>query len=477
MVVASAVAVLVAAWLVVDLNSSGRDAKQPDASQPRQADKLSSGESAPSADHGATDATVHFADDGLRIAVADETTTTVRRWNHKKRGFGPAEPMVDVVKGSTIPRVDKGPRPQTSLIVHERVGDGVESSLLSTLRKPNGQLMPTASRIWSDRVEITWRFEDADSWTVRRGNEKPRRATGGSFIDRSAAIRKGGRYQIEGQIKAKNVAKGGVDTLSYIVVVPPAPKRNLSATSDDEAWASNFNIATSEKQIRIFEWNSFIENPRIPISFFCDAFSDGYFIGDGRTFALGAGKAFSKKGDPLARLSTRVGSGWDPQDPQLNSRVFDGWIHKAVGVTRELGGDLQQVRRAWAGDDGLELLQSESDSAGALRKVKMAGSDPLCSVYGTEAPDIDVSYTYLANNDGSFLVLSEFDKAPSTEMLWETTSDFDDLSTYRGGCLKYFQNHGFEHLSGFPWKASMIVNFVGEPENSETCEIDEDGMM
>lgn len=407
---------------------------------------------------------------GTRIELQDSSTAQVRKWDAKKRGFASTTPAASFLKGGSLPPKSSRDSRDRWLMIEENGVDGRETSVVSTNRDRKGRLVPMSIRIWDTRAELAWDEAKATSWTLQKNESKPFKVSGGSYIDTDHDSAESVRYTLTGTIPDPKSRKGADSHITFVLIVPPPPGERVNASKEaSQTWSDHLRMASRGpgRIARFVEWNSFIEPSEIEVPLACNAEevlvglgTAKYFIGDGRSYTSGAGLAFNRKGDPLSRLSSRVGAGWDPANPNLNDDVFDDWIYKGVGVTRELDENFEEVRRAWAGDTGIRLTTSTSDAFEAYRVVEMAGSDPLCQVFGVQAPDINVWYDAWFTDDGYFDMYADFDKAPTTEVNWEATSDPSDASSYLGGCLYRFENKGFHNLASLSQQHIFVMLYA-----------------
>lgn len=410
---------------------------------------------------------------GTRIELSDPSTVQVRTWDTRKRGFSSAAPAASVLKNGSLPLKARPDSRSRWLLIEENGASGPETSVVSTNRDRKGRLIPISVRIWDTRAELAWDHKKATSWTLQKNESKPFKVTGGSYVDTDQGPAKSVRYTLTGKVPGQKADKDAASQLTFVLIVPPPPGEGVNTSKDtSQTWSEHlrFESRSSGRVARFVEWNSFIKPDKIEVPLPCileevlvGLGTAKYFTGDGRNFSNAGGLAFNKKGDPLSRLSSRVGAAWEPGTPNLNEDVFDDWIYKGVGVTRELDEDLEEVRRAWAGDSGIRLLTTESDAYHAYRIVEMAGSDPLCQVFGVQAPDINVWYDAWFEDDGYLDMYANFDMAPTTEVNWESTSDPSDPSSYVGGCLFRYDNRGFHHLTSLIQHHIYVVMYAAPP--------------
>lgn len=190
--------------------------------------------------------TIELTAQGLRIDFAASSDVLIRHWRPAARSFGFAEQLPSGLASVTVLPADVHQRRGWS-VVHERVGDVIESSLVTIPRRPpDDGLLPLAARVWPDRVELTWQFEAADFWTIRRNGEPATPVRVGSFIDRRGAGATGVRYEINGELKPQNVGEDRISTVSYVMVLAPGPSGDAPAMEEDHEWASYFNIGAGE---------------------------------------------------------------------------------------------------------------------------------------------------------------------------------------------------------------------------------------
>ncbi len=339
---------------------------------------------------------------------------------------------------------------RTTTISFERDNNGnvVERTVSHERRDSAGNMRPLRWSASSKQVTLTWpQNPDVSQWHVSVGNTSSSTQTGTSFVYRTRST-KAQTYTIDGTKKQVVNGKRVTSPVTYSVTVPAYDSSSLGkpVTTATKSLQRNQDVAAGTEKTRYFQWLSFIPQHHIDAPLLCKAQNTSvkYFSGDNRGFLDNSldPDMYDSSWKTRARVSARVGSSWDKsQAPDW----LNGWIDKQVGTSHGYDSNLKMIESKNAGTSGIKLTDSGVNPTTSLsyRNVNSSVALPLCS----GAPAISWNFFYTARNDGWISVTGEFDQAPSTELLWESTTNSQDSNAYKYGCWYRFNNKGFEKLA------------------------------
>lgn len=412
----------------------------------------------------------HDAKSGVTVHVPKGSY--VSRPNPGNKLYTEPEPVLD---GTVhFAAVDRNPRTDGTAIIYvtdhrKRVTD----LLIYGSARSNGHLTKLQWMMSNDGVELLWPNGGKSAWQVTRNGKMLTEQGNGHFFD-DTRVEGPTRYAVR-HVEHIELELGGQMTVvdspvTYIVIMPPYQKQFIGSLIDDigPQWspgikssgeAAGVQLADEPLEAaRFLEWNSFIPEhyvpaPTIPgIGFpLCDSGLFDYYGGDDRGFIdQPASEAYSARGTPRQRISTRVGASWDVMagTNSVNSTRYDDWLYKSVGTTTAYNSSHELVAAKNAGTAGIRLIESSSNAERAWRLVRISVADPLCSILNiADAPTVDYTYSLDVVKAGTAVVSATFDQAPSHEILWEEAGNIADPDSFVGGCLYRFENRGLYFLS------------------------------
>lgn len=341
------------------------------------------------------------------------------------------------------------PQRRTQIVLKRDSAGIVTDRIVSHERRDAaGKLRPLRWSASSKTVTLNWLdIASVGRWRVSVNGKTVGSQDGTEFTYPSSSSR-ADTYTVEGT-KSKVVDGRRVDApVTYSVTVPPSDTSSIGkpVTDATKSLARNQDIAAGTEKTRYFQWLSFIPQHHIDASLLCKALNTKvkYFSGDNRGFLDNSmdPDMYDSAWKTRARVSARVGSSWDKSQAPDS---LNGWIDKQVGTSHGYDASMKMVESKNAGTSGVELRSSGIDATTSLtyRNVKSSVALPLCP----GAPAISWNFFYTARTDGWISVTGEFDQAPSTELLWDSTTNSQDPNAYKYGCWFRFNNKGFEKLA------------------------------
>lgn len=355
--------------------------------------------------------------------------------------------------------------------VVDKSGKTVDTVLDRTVEVTQNGSERTAWVRTSHAVAIEWpSSEGVSKWAVKKPNGESIDTGESTFVDNGSP--ESGTYLISGTSN-----DGAVK--SYVLTIPDAPSLREVFRSDKPPAEQ---AAVEPEQWRGFTWAAFIAEDKIQAKVGpfdgCTEAADGYYYygGDDRTYA-GSVQSLYNGTEPRFRIGSGVASTWK-YPAWVNPSIYDSLIGKAAGLTTayDSSGALLDSARADADRDiklvrgTSEILPPQLGGLGlATREVKMSSANPLCSLPGdTDAPTIDVEYTYRHTSNGWVTVQGRHDKAPMHEAFWASSPDEDDPNK-PNGCLYRFKNQGFTWLAA-PLELGADVTMDFNPDSkAPTC--------
>jgi hypothetical protein len=205
---------------------------------------------------------------------------------------------------------------------------------------------------------------------------------------------------------------------NHVVEVPgflPPESGDLAGEVD-----SLQEVLITRTMSRQFEWESFIEDDYVPAPPFCgttqEESGDLYFGGDGRDFSRwtnGSTNRFRMSVRADFSLPNFAGSppeflGWE--DPSALPVLSMG--ESSLYVQRE-DGSMEELDAGTAPLDELGVSSVFINRTTAEFSMSAAASNPLCEIFGREAPSVDVALYVILHADGSYSYVGARDAAPS----------------------------------------------------------------
>ncbi|WP_133434223.1 hypothetical protein [Aeromicrobium phragmitis] len=153
-------------------------------------------------------------------------------------------------------------------VLVSRTNNDASSSIISLSRDGEGRLLPIQARVWADRVELAWQSDQSARWTVKRPDLEVQGVTSGSFVDRRRT--EGSQtYIVLEEVEASSTQSAERTQRVYHMTVPGM---------NDFCQITSNAAAAYVSDLRIVEWNAFIEEGAVDVPSLClDADSDNHF--------------------------------------------------------------------------------------------------------------------------------------------------------------------------------------------------------
>lgn len=390
---------------------------------------------------------LEYAGDSVIATIGEPAT--IKEWNPSQRELNSTSSRLRSFSGQMHSQESRRTGRNVKVLFWTDSKGRIESRAVRHTRSDeNGNLRPLQWTAGTKAFHATWPAETGVNWKIYRDGTLLEETADNQFRDTDAR-NEDHTYRISG---LKNVEKNGRtyrSPINYIVTVPAPDDSSIGLlVSDDKVdkVSSNSDISTvptGHMNVRTVYYSAFINRAYIDAPLLCQAQGDiEYFGGDGRGFAatpynLGPDRLTSK-------ILAAVGSNWiKPEHGGGTAGFREDIMLKEVGTSYGYDGDRNLIAQENAGTSGVNLTLGENYEAFSVRRVKASVALPLC----VGAPAISFEFEYGGSEDGWVSVTGQHDKAPSTEILWESSTNVQDPRQYSRGCWYRFENKGFENLA------------------------------
>lgn len=298
-----------------------------------------------------------------------------------------------------------------------RIIDRAYTSSSSNWTDPDSGRTRFQCSVGTSSVELGWWTPSDDvEWTIKRNDKVIAHTKDIEYTDTTVDRRKGSTYSVTGAHKYTDEdGKEQESKFVYGTSAPPAPADVRGQKIDDpkvQDVTANTDIAGVSTQAATtasatLTFSSFIPDKTIPYPPACGPLATAYdrLGGDNRGFNQG----FRNPIELSHRIANQVNINWIGDKARQAAAIVD------IGTTRGYkNGKL--VDTAVANKKDSFIKATPEDGSTALVKMKQNASDPLCKVFGADAPDINAELsTFMWGPTGFHTLVGKHDGAPNYE--------------------------------------------------------------